>query len=529
MILKSFRLRLALHSALLSGVALIGFGAFAWWVVYDIKVRQVEIDVISNAERESHRMMPAEVWRDFGETVLPRLMSSREPRQLLFLVEDAAGEVVYRSPHWPSTIDSSQFTWPSVAQPSASGRLEGRGFMPPPPEHMGLGSPPLRPDDIHFDRPPHPQDFLPHGPPEGMSDELRAGQLPRPRSALQTLKIEDTEWKVGLATSQYSRVAIAFNLDAVDTDMGAIKNGFLFAVPFALAFIGLGAWFVSARALNPIRRLNRSLHHVTAQGLDHRITLGGEDTEFAELIRGFNAMLERLEKSFKQASRFSADAAHELRTPLTILQGQIERAMTQVEAGSPMQTTLGTILDEVRRLSSISRKLLLLSQADAGCLRLQRTQINLSVELDGLVEDAKMMASDLTISSEIMPEILVNADGDLMRQVWVNLISNALKYNIEGGWMKVLATQSNGKVRVIVCNASNGIPLEARDKLFERFYRVDSAHNRKVDGAGLGLSLSREIARAHGGELSLLTSEQSIVEFILTLPFPNPTDTRKQG
>jgi heavy metal sensor kinase len=511
---------LALLSALLSGVALMGFGAFAWWVVYDIKVRQVEIDVISNAERESHRMMPPEVWRDFGETVLPRLMSSREPSQLLFLVEDSSGEIIYRSPHWPSNIDSTRFAWPTVAHPSGEGKTDEQGFMPPPPhEGMGLGRPPFRPDDVHFDRPPHPQDFLPHGPPEGgRPGELREGQLPRPNSTLQSLKIGDAEWTIGLATSQHSRVAIAFDLEAVDVDMEIIRNGFLFAVPFALGFIGVAAWFVSARALDPVRRLNRSIHRVTAQGLDHRITLGGEDREFAELIRGFNAMLERLEMSFKQASRFSADAAHELRTPLTILQGQIERAITQVEAGSPMQTNLGAILDEVRRLSSISRKLLLLSQADAGRLRLQRTAVNLSVELEGLIEDAKMMKPELMITSDISPEMFVNADGDLLRQVLVNLISNALKYNIENGWMKVVAKQLASQTSVVVSNASNGLPIEARDKLFQRFYRVDSAHNRKVDGAGLGLSLSREIARAHGGELALIASEPFKVEFILTLP-----------
>jgi signal transduction histidine kinase len=264
--------------------------------------------------------------------------------------------------------------------------------------------------------------------------------------------------------------------------------------------------------------LNHSIHQLTAQGLDHRITLGGEDSEFAELIRGFNAMLERLEKSFKQASRFTADASHELRTPLTILQGQIEQAMTQVEAGSAMQTTLGSILDEVRRLSSISRKLLLLSQADAGRLRLQRTRVNLSTELEGLVEDSKMLESDLAINSEIAPEIYIEADEDLLRQILVNLISNALKYNIENGWMKVIATQSNETVYVHVSNSSNGIPMEAREKLFERFYRVDSAHNRKIDGAGLGLSLAREIARAHGGELNLIDSEPTKVEFKLSLP-----------
>jgi heavy metal sensor kinase len=514
-ILKSFRLRLALLSALLSGIALAGFGAFVWWVIYDIKVRQVEIDVVSNAERESHRMVPVDMWRNFGETVLPRLMGSREPRHLLFLVEDASGEVIYRSPHWPANVNSSRFEWPATEPLSEAVRPERRGFMPPPPpDGMGPGRPPLHPDEMPLDRPPPPRGLFPH---EEGPRELHASQLQRPHSVLQTLKIEDTKWKVGLATSQYSRVAIAFDLEAIDEDMMLIRNGFLFSVPFALVFIGFAAWFISGRALNPVRRLNQSIHQLTAQGLDHRITPGGEDKEFAELINGFNAMLERLEKSFKQASRFSADAAHELRTPLTILQGQIERAMTQVEAGSAMQTTLGTILDEVRRLSSISRKLLLLSQADAGRLRLQRTRVNLSAELEELLEDARMMAADLTISGEIAAGIYIEADEVLLRQILVNLISNALKYNIKNGWMKVIVMQSNERVYVHVSNASNGIPVEARDKLFERFYRVDSSHNRKVDGAGLGLSLSREIARAHGGDLKLINSEPTTVEFILNL------------
>jgi heavy metal sensor kinase len=517
-ILKSFRLRIALLSALLSGVALMCFGAFAWWVVYDIRVRQVLIDVTSNAERESHRTISAEVWRDFGETVLPRLMRTRDPRHLLFLVEDVSGELIYRSPHWPSNIDTSKFAWPHAATSSEITKPEDRGFMPPHPDGIGLDRPPFPPEDIHFDRPPNLHDLLPHGPPESGPDKFHPFQHPHPNSALQTLKIGEADWKIGLATSQHSRVAVAFNLEAVNADMGMIRNGFLFAAPFALAFIGFGAWLVSGRALKPVRRLNHSIHQLTAQGLDHRITLGGEDSEFAELIRGFNAMLERLEKSFKQASRFTADASHELRTPLTILQGQIEQAMTQVEAGSAMQTTLSSILDEVRRLSSISRKLLLLSQADAGRLRLQRTRVNLSTELEGLVEDSKMLESDLAINSEITPEIYIEADEDLLRQILVNLINNALKYNIENGWMKVIATQSNESVYVHVSNSSNGIPMEAREKLFERFYRVDSAHNRKIDGAGLGLSLAREIARAHGGELNLIDSEPTKVEFILTLP-----------
>ncbi len=135
-----------------------------------------------------------------------------------------------------------------------------------------------------------------------------------------------------------------------------------------------------------------------------------------------------------------------------------------------------------------------------------------------LVEDCKMMAADLTISSEIATGLYLQADQDLLRQILVNLISNAVKYNIENGWMKVVATQASQKIIVKVSNACKGIAVEARDKLFERFYRVDSAHHRKVDGAGLGLGLSREIARAHGGEVSINHSESTDVEFVLTLP-----------
>jgi heavy metal sensor kinase len=503
-IFNSFRSRLAFISALLSGVALLGFATFAWWVVYDIKIKQIEMDVTANAERESHRMFPPEVWQEFGETVLPRVMGLRDPQHLLLLVEDETGQIIYRSEHWPSTLDAARFSWPAKSK-----RFDA---MPP---DLPIFRPPGQPEGW----PQHPRDFIPPGAPGELPDRMRPDQLPRPDSAVQTLHAGNAEWKIGLATTPHSRVVVAVNLDAIDQDLAAIRNGFLLAVPVALLFIGVGAWLVSVRALKPVGRLGNSICNVTAQGLDHRIELGGEDREFAALITGFNDMLERLEKSFKQASRFSADAAHELKTPLTILQGQIERAMSQAEAGSPMQMTLGGFLDEVGRLSAISRKLLLLSQADAGRLRLQRVPFNLSTELGELLEDTKMMAPGLNVSADIPDAINLQADEDLLRQVLVNLISNAVKYNNHGGWIRVSASRMRDTITVVIANASSaGIPLEFRAKIFERFYRVDSAHSRKIDGSGLGLSLSREIARAHGGELSLDASSNTDVQFRLVIP-----------
>jgi signal transduction histidine kinase len=248
----------------------------------------------------------------------------------------------------------------------------------------------------------------------------------------------------------------------------------------------------------------------------------GEDQEFAELIQVFNRMLERLERSFQQAQRFSADAAHELKTPLAIVQGQLERAMAQAGDGSPLQSSLSSVLDEVRRLSTISRKLLILSQADAGRLRVHTEPFDMSAALQDLLEDTRMLAPHLLVSGEIQPGLWVQADASLLRQVLHNLISNAIKYNAHSaehpGWIRINTARWAKQLEVVVSNASNGIAVPDRDRIFQRFYRVDSAHSRAVEGVGLGLSVSREIARAHGGDLTLKADRSEEVQFSLLMP-----------
>jgi heavy metal sensor kinase len=311
---------------------------------------------------------------------------------------------------------------------------------------------------------------------------------------------------------------VAVSLRAIDAEMQGIRTAFLVAAPIALLLIGLSAWILSQRALRPVQKLSAAARRVTAEGLDQRLPSAGEDREFVELIDVFNGMLERLERSFGQAHRFTSDAAHELKTPLAILQGQLERAIHAAEAGSKLQEELTGILDEVRRLSTISRKLLLLSRADAGRLNLHREAFALSTALAELVEDTRMLAPELAISADIEPDLVVAADGGLLTQALHNLISNAIKYNVDRGWIRLAARSLPGEVEVRVANASAGIPPEEREKIFERFYRADRAHGRNVDGVGLGLALSREIARAHGGELSLAAGSDGVVEFCLRLP-----------
>ncbi|HLZ65350.1 MAG TPA: ATP-binding protein [Aliidongia sp.] len=319
-----------------------------------------------------------------------------------------------------------------------------------------------------------------------------------------------------------TQIPNAFAHVALDDLTRAAATAFLLAMPAAMVLLAIGAWLISHRALRPIRRLVDSVEQVTAAGLDHRVPTGRETREIEQLIAAFNAMLERLERSFTQASRFSADAAHELRTPLTILQGEIERALNQAEPGSCLQNLLSDLLDEVRRLEGISRKLLLLASADAGMLAVAVQPFALGEALEEVIEDIQTQGPDLALSLAIEPGLVVAADPGLLRQVLQNLASNALKYNLPRGWTRIEACRRADMVELDMANAAAGIRSTEIGRLFDRFYRVDTARNRRIDGLGLGLSLAREIARAHRGDLVLAEAASDHVRFRLTMPSLQP-------
>jgi signal transduction histidine kinase len=313
------------------------------------------------------------------------------------------------------------------------------------------------------------------------------------------------------------QLAIAANLNALRQEMTTLRRIYALTIPGLLLVIGGGAWAIAGQALRPVRQLSQSVNQVTAQGLHQRVP-ADPDPEFAPLINAFNAMLERLERSFQQASRFSGDAAHELKTPLTILQGELERAIQQVETGSAAQQTLSQLLDQVRHLSGIVRKLLLLSLADAGQMSIQRQPVDFSTLVQDQLEDLSLLAPDLEVTAEIEPGLEVMGDRDLLAQLIQNLITNAAKYNLPQGWVQIQARRAQSQVQLTLTNATTPLtPVEA-SRLFERFYRGEPARDRQTEGLGLGLSLAREIARAHGGDLVLTPSPVGEARFDLHLP-----------
>ncbi|MEG4802453.1 ATP-binding protein [Microcoleus sp. ARI1-B5] len=514
--LQSFRFRIALSSAVLASIALIGFGVVSWWLIYDAKVKRLDAEIETQLLHATRPRSPE--WDAYTDS-LPLLLGMNGETIVALVVTQRDGNLIYKSSQWPDGLDANSL-WRSLPLPPPDrGRRDfelqppppPNPLDPPPPDRLNLFPPPERrpPHDglPTFDRPPH--DRPPH-------DRLHPpGAI---QAKLATQHTSTAIWRVGAINSPDFQAAIAVNLQAIDREMTSIGNIFLFSIPIALLLVAGGAWLISRSILYPIGRLTMAIGNVTVQGLDRRVPVGSTDIEFVELIFVFNQMLERLERSFKQASRFSGDAAHELKTPLAILQGQLELALHQVESGSQVQQTLSNLLDEVHRLSEITRKLLLLSLADAGRMGLHRVEVNMSALLSEIAEDMELLAPHLDVQMEIAPKLFIQGDRDLLVQVLQNLVGNAIKYNLPKGWLRLQAECQEKRVIVKIVNSSQDISLSERDRIFERFHRGDSTQTQKIEGSGLGLSLAREIARAHGGDIKLDAAILGQTAFILSLP-----------
>jgi two-component system, OmpR family, heavy metal sensor histidine kinase CusS len=470
---RSFRLRIALLSAALAGTALVGFGLTAWFLIREANLRQLDEALKSQLLRAAGLPRPEANWSTYENDLL-RVFDAKSEGWVTLRVINPGPVLAYQSQFWPLGL-----TIPSPA------------VFPPPPPREGTPS-----AGVERDSPPrHPRD------PQLLSYHTATDQ-----------------WQVGVFHTHHRQAAIAINLKILDRTLVPIRNIGLIAIPAILLLVALAAWFLAGVALRPLYRVDAAVRRVTAQGLDQRIPEGEADLEFVALIQAFNQMLGRLERSFQQASRFSGDAAHELKTPLAILQGQLEQEIQQAELGSPLQQHLGDLLGEVSRLSSILRKLLLLSLADAGRMHLTFSEVNLSSLCDELVEDIDLLAPELDVDVDVEPNLKIEADPDLLRQVLQNLVTNAVKYNLPGGWIEITAQGGQNEVVITVTNQSEDLEEEVRDRLFERFYRADLAHTRQTQGGGLGLSLAREIVRSHQGELRLAAAQPGEMGIILVLP-----------
>ena len=486
----SFRTRLFAVAALIVGAVLAAVMSFGWASVMKTEVDRLGDRLCMEARRiASQPLHGDDLSRLAADVALKLRLGSVE--QLMLRFDPADGGAAFQSAGWRSAPRPDDMGWVAAARQEQRGPPPGRAQEPPP------GS------------------STEGRPPRGGPQPAWPGAC-----ALASFTSAGSTWRAARFDQASGRSVVAADLASVKAELqSAVTRALTIVVPLALLLTAMGAWLLASLSLRPVNRLRDAMKKVTQQVLDQRLPSAGEDREFRDLIGDYNTMLARLEASFRQASRFSADAAHELKTPLTILQGRIEQAINRSDHRA-IQAELTDMLDEVGRLATITRKLLLLSQADAGWLALNLAPVDLTELLDELMADAQMLVTDQTLSVNIERGLLARGDAQLLRQLFNNLLSNAVRYCRAGAWIDVRGRTLPGGIEVVFSNQTPSIPAEDRARFFERFFRGDPAHHRPIgasDGSGLGLSLAREIARAHSGELTLQTSPLNEVRLRLWL------------
>jgi heavy metal sensor kinase len=282
---------------------------------------------------------------------------------------------------------------------------------------------------------------------------------------------------------------------------------------------GLG-YALSRKALAPLEALRRATDEITADRLDRRLPVGNPSDELGRLTRTVNAMIARLERSFAEVRRFTADASHELRTPLTAIRVETEVALGQPSLQADQRQLLGSILEECDRLTRLTDQLLTLAREDAGAA----TRANKPVDLTSLAaETAEAMrpladANGLSLTFIGPAAEWVAGDESRLRQVFYNLLDNAIKYTPTGGAVEVRVESRDGAAVATVRDTGEGIAPEHLPRAFDRFYRVDKARSRELGGTGLGLSIARGIVAAHGGTIELDSTPGRGTACVVRLP-----------
>ena len=348
-----------------------------------------------------------------------------------------------------------------------------------------------------------------------------AGRQALGRRQSRTIKRPSPGWRVQASSLGDGGVLVAaYDLYEVRDVMMDMIYACLVAVPVLVALAAVGAWRLSHRALGPLRTLTGAAERIAACRLDQRVPVPAPEDDVRRLSLAFNGMLARLEAGFEQAQRFAADASHELRTPLTIMHGEIARLLRVTDISPEVEQRLVSLQEEIGRLERITEHLLLLARFDAGQLGAEfHAALDFSALVAEACEDAELLAGgrDVRLHALPGPGARVRGDGLLLRRLVLNLLDNGTRYNVPGGELWCELAVAGGQVELRVRNTGATIAPGEREQLFRRFYRADAARGR--GGHGLGLALSREIARSHGGDLVLAPDPApGQTEFLLSLP-----------
>ena len=337
---------------------------------------------------------------------------------------------------------------------------------------------------------------------------------------LTTVEVNGEPIRVAATRDKDFTYAIGYPLADLRDLLGSLYVIFLILIPIAVALSVIGGLALAKKSLQPVDEVTTRARRITAENLDQTIPVHIADDEIGRLTVTINDMIGRLHDSFARVRQFSADASHELRTPLTIMRGEIELALRSRKTPEEYRRVLESGLEEILRLTAIIDNLLTLAKADRGEGEAEFSEVDLKAMIDELYEDGTMLASskNIKVVLRVNTPMMIVGDRMRLRQLFLNLIDNAIKYTPAGGAVTLAMERQDSAVVFRIADTGIGIPAEDVGKIFDRFYRVDKARSREMGGTGLGLSIAKWIVELHRGTITVTSEPQKGSVFTVRLP-----------
>lgn len=349
---------------------------------------------------------------------------------------------------------------------------------------------------------------------------LREGSLPSgftdqeiglAHDRIQTVVSQQTEWMVYdyelIQDGQSVWIRAVMSIDSFSKTMNIIFLIVLISIPILILLAGFGGYWITKKAFKPLEEMNRAVNEIKeGKDLSQRIHLSGAKDEIHGLADTFNGMFERLETSFENEKQFTADASHELRTPTSVIISQAEYALTQLDHPAEVKEALQSILRQSTKMSELINQLLQLARTDQKNASIQYELFDMSELTEIVAEEMRELADEngSSVEIDIQPELKIEADQTLLMRLLMNLMMNGISYNKENGYVKIKLYEDGNDIVGEVSDNGIGIAEREQEKIWDRFYRIDSARTSRENGnAGLGLSMAKWIVEKHHGTITV--------------------------
>ena len=340
----------------------------------------------------------------------------------------------------------------------------------------------------------------------------------------ESVMTDGRRWRTLTGTSLVGGRAVVLRVsrseDRLRAQLREILVVLVLGLPLVVALAGIGGYVLARRALTPIDHLASEARRITAERLHERLSVPNHHDEIGRLAAVINDTFARLESSFEQLRRFTADASHELRTPLSVIRGIGEIGLHETRTPAEYKEAMGSMLEEVDRLTTLVDTLLRLSHGDAGTVRLSRESVDVGQLARDVVSSLGILAEERNqrLRIEVADSISVTADRLVLREAITNIVDNAIKYSPRRSAIEIRVHGDGDRAMVDVADEGSGIAAEHRQRIFDRFFRLDEGRSRDSGGTGLGVAIARWAVEANGGHISVDSGPNGGSIFRIVLP-----------